>query len=312
MAASKTKRFFNLASCVAIAGATLAVSSAARADECPADDPGAITYPAPKATPACTKEELKFFEDAYFDVDTYETYKDIENAVKAKSAECAKCIFTDDDDAAWGPIVFAGPGPDDAFENFFACVEKVPGGGAACAADFFKGGECVYQRCELACTEDDYETCVELVLEDPTSCGKYDVETSCPNPAQAYAACRQDPDAFLSAVEAFCGGKAPEPPPPGSSSGGSSSSSGGSDDNDDDDDDEDDDDGSSSSSSGSSGGSKKKRGSSSGVTMTPTESPAESSSGCAQGPSSGGGSLASLLVLGIAIGATVSRRRRAG
>lgn len=298
--ASSPKRVFGLLSCVALAGAIMASAASARAElpECAEDDPGALTYAPAKAVPgACSATDLAFLDEAMNDPVAYETFKDVEDALKVKSAACAACVFTKPGAKAPGPILVVGPEPDDYEPNFSACLEKAPGGGANCGADDFKAMACAEVRCGACTEEGDFLACLGEVLFDDTSCGKYDVDVSCADPEEAYEYCEADEEGFfMKTVEAFCGGTAP--PDSGSSSGGSSSSS--------------------SSSGGSSSGGQSSGWNGPDERPPPPEQPeaestnsAETTSGCAQGPSSAGGSLASLLVLGVAVGAAVSRRRRA-
>lgn len=290
-ASPSAKRIFSLLSCVSFAGAVLTVSSGARAaDACIGPPPSSIPAykPALSVPGACTDADLDFFAEAYDDVDTYDTYGDIRTALAARSAKCAACVFTKAEDAKWGPIVFEGPGDDDAFEYSYAYFEKGPGGSATCADTVYKAEYCIGVACE-ACDPDDEDAvdqCIDDALGDAAVCGKYDYEAACPNVDDLI-------EGSFDVVEiaaALCGGAAEVPDDkPGSSSGAPG---------------EEPDDGMS---SGTGGG--KKKGSSGGSAAP--EDDVASSSGCAQGPGSAGGSIASALVLAAAVGAAVSRRRRA-
>jgi len=313
MPASTSKRVFTVVSCVALGGAVLTASAAARA-ACPEPDPGQLPYKNAKSGTACTQADIDFFKTEANKADA--TFVSLETALKAQNAACASCVFTQETDAQWGPIVFFDQGDGAAFVNWGSCFEKAPGGNAACGQSIQKFELCATFRCPEADGYCEDETavnaCVQTVSGDAASCGQYNFEADCPNLAQNEQSCKD----IFEAIKVVCGGTPSSTADAGASSSsgssgkGSSSGSSGSSSGSDDDDDDDDESSSSSGTSGSSGGKKKGTSSSSGTSgaeATPTTTTTE---GCAQGSSSAGGSLASGLVVAAAIGAAVSRRRR--
>lgn len=323
---SSASKSFTVLSCVALTGVVMTIAPSARA-ACPEADPGAITYKNSKPiTSACTATDFDAFETAASEPNA--TYKGVETALKAQSATCAACIFTNESDAAWGPIVYVGT-TGSARVNFGSCFEKAPGGSATCGQTLFKADACFGDRCPIdpgvSCEDDAAQSaCVQTVLTDANSCGQYDVDTACPNYADLNDACAD----LFSVARILCGG---EPPAdagspdagssdagkadagkadastgssgssgkPGSSGSSGSSSSGSSGDDDSD---------SSGGTTSSSGGKKSSGGTASndaGDTTTVTKT----DSGCAESPSSSG-SIASALVIAAAVGVSASRRRR--
>lgn len=127
------------------------------------------------------------FIDNYIKANSSATFKDLEAAIAADSTQggqaCASCVFTIENDAAWGPIVYAGDGSSGgAFFNYGSCFEKAPGGSAACGKAVQSAEFCLDQVCsDEDCGSENAKTaCIQTSLGDTsTGCGRFDVQGDC-------------------------------------------------------------------------------------------------------------------------------------
>lgn len=118
------------------------------------------------------------------------TYAQLEAGLKARNAACSSCIFSNETDAQWGPIVYAG-GAGGAFINYGACFSQAPGGSAACGNAVQQSDLCLQVVCnETDCGSAQAATaCANTTFSNPASCGKYNIQGNCPNVQQAAMKC---------------------------------------------------------------------------------------------------------------------------
>lgn len=182
-------------------------TDAGRRDATPAGDGGATAEicpsPAPTEDPpykaaqnrqTTCKANIGAYIEAYIDANASATFKDLENAIAADTANtggapCATCIFTTEDGASWGPIVYAGDGSSGgAFFNYGSCFEKAPGGSAACGKAIQSSEFCIDSVCsDEDCGSENAKTqCVQTTLADTeTGCGRFDVQGGCGSAIQS-------------------------------------------------------------------------------------------------------------------------------
>lgn len=150
----------------------------------PAQDPP--WKPAADINPVCTQADLTLINTKAQQQGT--TFKSLETDLAAQNAACATCVFTKENDAAWGPIVYAGDGSSGgAFFNYGSCFSKAPGGSDDCGkaiqqSEFCLDAVCTEEECG---SENALTACIQSSLQDTASCGKYPVQTACGQSLQA-------------------------------------------------------------------------------------------------------------------------------
>lgn len=232
------KKFFALASVTAVAGIVVAASAAgcssstttteqdggggtdAKADgkgpvgtdgggedaepggECPAAFPGDNEYKtaAQADITKCDATDIKFLEDEI--AAGRSKFVELETSMKARKAACAACIFTKEADSVWGPIVYVGTSGG-ALQYYGACFARAPGGSDACGTAVQATFDCLDAVCaEDACGgESAVSACTKAALADKTSCGKYNLQTACPNLTALFDYCEQ----FTGVISVMCG-----------------------------------------------------------------------------------------------------------
>lgn len=127
--------------------------------------------------------------EQYIDATATATFKSLEEAIASDAAvggqACARCIFSNENNATWGPIVYRGDGSTgDAFFNYGACFERAPGGSAACGKVVQAVEACFADVCspEDCATENAVSRCIEETLQDTEKgCGRFDAAAGCGN-----------------------------------------------------------------------------------------------------------------------------------
>jgi hypothetical protein len=94
-------------------------------------------------------------------------------------------------------------GGNDAFVNFGACFATAPGGSVACGRAVQQVEICLDVVCDrgVCGTDSAVQKCVQQSLKAPSSCGKYDVATACPNLASLGNVC----GTAFDAIRVACG-----------------------------------------------------------------------------------------------------------
>jgi hypothetical protein len=170
--------------------------------ECIGDTvPAAPVWKAPGAKQnVCTPADLQKLNDV---AQTAQTWNDLKTPMVAQNAACASCIFTNDSDPNWGPIVLATDGSGGGYVNWSSCFASVDGGSAACGEAFYDQQSCGESMCS-SCTDDpSFQNCYGEATNDPGKCGQYDLETACNGFATVNSAC---PDVFAT-IAVNCGGQ---------------------------------------------------------------------------------------------------------
>jgi hypothetical protein len=165
------------------------------------------TVPAPAAWKApgakqtvCTPADLQKLSDV---AQTAQTWDDIKNPIVAQNAACASCIFSNDSDASWGPIVLATDGSGGGFVNWSSCFASVDGGSAACGQTYYEQSSCAESMCSSCQDDASVQNCDQEATSDVAKCGQYDLETACNGFATVNSAC---PDVFAT-IAVNCGGQ---------------------------------------------------------------------------------------------------------
>jgi hypothetical protein len=167
---------------------------------CPAADPGPLPYTTARPpSDACALADISFVEAEAKNPDA--TFASLRAALESRSAACAACVFANESDAAWGPLVLAG---DTGFVNYGACYERSPTGTFGCAQALQRFERCAESRCPIspdACPDEaSAAACLTTVASDPTSCGQYTYETACPTLDLLSAAC----PSYIAAIKVMC------------------------------------------------------------------------------------------------------------
>lgn len=96
---------------------------------CPGTAPDLASYPpwvSPSTRPQpCTQDDLKSFLKT-----EARPYEEQKSTMAARNAACASCVFTEQSDAVWGPIVHL---PDGRMFHAFAICYRLAGASEACA-----------------------------------------------------------------------------------------------------------------------------------------------------------------------------------
>lgn len=169
---------------------------------CPAAYPGDPPWKTPAAADAtkCTQKDIDFISAQA--QKQGETFKQLETDLTAQNAACAKCVFTKEDDAAWGPIVYVGD-QGGAFFNFGGCFADATGGSEECGKAVESFELCADAVCPAdACGSDNAVTqCIQKVASDKESCGKFNFQSACPNFQTLNAICGRGIDT----IAVMCG-----------------------------------------------------------------------------------------------------------
>lgn len=149
--------------------------------DCPAAYPGDPPWKSPaNVQTVCDQSDIDFIKTEA--QKQGETFKQLNDALTARKAACASCVFTKEGDAAWGPIVYVGT-QGGAFFNYGSCFARAPGGSEDCGKAVESFELCADAVCDKdACGSDNATSaCVKQVAADKNSCGKFNFTAACPN-----------------------------------------------------------------------------------------------------------------------------------
>lgn len=100
---------------------------------------------APSASSVCSAADITYFAG----IAASQTWLGIQSLMTTRNANCSKCIFSKDTDAAWRPVVFSGT-QGDAIVNYSACFARAPGGSNACGTAVYQWSDCYAKACDSA------------------------------------------------------------------------------------------------------------------------------------------------------------------
>ncbi|MBN9163765.1 MAG: hypothetical protein BGO98_49345 [Myxococcales bacterium 68-20] len=159
---------------------------------------------------ACTTEELKKLTD-YFatKVSANEDVK-VSEWKKEVAAKCASCIFSEESDTSWGPIIEK----DDAFAlvNQGGCIE-IASGKEACGRAYQQTMTCWLEACLVDCkTQEEFDACradQNSIWSGPCKDTFDNLQKECGSSISAYQnACKNNKWTFDAAFVRQCGGEA--------------------------------------------------------------------------------------------------------
>ena len=186
-------------------GSSSGGSSSGSSGTCPGPTPASDPpwkSPRPVAT-ACTAGDIAFIDQSAQQAGT--TFATLQAGLTAQNAACAACVFSNETDAAWGPIVYAAGGGGGAFFNYGACFARAPGGSDACGKAIPQSEFCLDEVCsaEDCGSESATNACIQTSLQSAASCGKYDVNTACGAALQPLS---QTCQSGIEVIRVMCGG----------------------------------------------------------------------------------------------------------
>jgi len=150
---------------------------------------------------SCTASDIAFIQAQTSNPSL--TVDQLETALKARSAACSACVFTNDTDARFGPVVYT-KGRTDAFVNTGACFATTPGGSDTCGRALQQTELCLRAVCDVTTCggKTAADACVKKVIQDKSTCGKYELAAQCPNLQTLASSC----ETVVDIIRAACGG----------------------------------------------------------------------------------------------------------
>jgi hypothetical protein len=113
----------------------------------------------PPASSVCTAADMTYFAQ----VAANETWVGVETLMRARNTDCATCIFSNEADAAWRPIVYVGEAGD-ARVNYAACFARAPGGSDLCGRGVDQWSDCYAKVCS-------YDACGTIAAQEACYAG---------------------------------------------------------------------------------------------------------------------------------------------
>lgn len=170
------------------AASVAATLDAGAAATCPVAAPSpeaSAPYHPPRAASNACSAGIGAFAARFFERSPPPTYTELQTTIAADptlgGAACAACVFAKEEEALWGPIVFAAGGSGAATLNWGSCFARAEGGTEACGEAVQRSRACVDAVCskEDCVTTSAANTCSQRALGEPTGCGRYPVDATC-------------------------------------------------------------------------------------------------------------------------------------